>query len=327
MVTTKDNRETIRDCVDSILSLEYPRDKLKVLVVDASEDRSALKILAGLPVEIVGFSGNAPAAYNLALTLVRSDLVGFIDGDAKVDPDWLAQITQSLGNVNVAGAGGQIKTWNGQRMVPRCIGYELESRYNNPSKVVRTSTTNLVLKRIIIEKAGGFDETLDTGYDADIGYRIVKSGYEILFEGNAIVYHFHRPTLWSYLKQQYSYAKNDAGLYTKNSSLMLRDNVTRKWMIAQPLLMLLFAMLSLVLLFSQIVRLTISFDRFWLTEFWAGVGFLLMGSYLVTSTRLAMSARDPQAWSILLCILVTRAVAWTVGGVVGFTRRFVLRSR
>jgi len=321
IVTTKNNAETLGECVHSILKLNYPKAKLRVLILDASSNQSTRNALAGLPVEIVQYASNAPAAYNFGLRTVESEIVGFVDADAKVDHNWLAEITKHLNDKQVAGAAGAMRTWNSQSLIPRCIGYELESRYNNPKKVIRASTTNLVLKRAAIEEVGGFDETLDTGYDADIGFRIDDLGYRIVFEPEAIVYHFHRPAFLSYWKQQYHYAKNDAKLYSKNSGLILNDNVTRKWMLAQPILVLSFVLSSLILLILHVTSLSSHRTTIELvTTTWLGFGLILTGSCLFTSARLAFSAHEPAAWPVLFCILVTRAVAWTIGGLVGLVQ-------
>ncbi len=327
-MTTKNNRGTIVDSVRSILDLDYPKEKVKVLVVDASEDLSTQSLLQGLPIDFVRFKGNAPAAYNLALKLVQSELVGFIDGDAKADPDWLREVVKGVGDDAVAGAGGPILTWNREGVVPRAIGYELESRYNNPRAVVRTSTTNLVLKRSVLEEVGGFDQRLDTGYDADIGFRIVKRGYKIAFEKDAVVYHRHRSTLASYWKQQYAYAKNDARLYSKNAGLFFTDNVTRKWMVIQPALLSCFVILSAVLaVFYAGDSSASGFVPRKVAYLWAAVGLLLTLSFLFSSAKIAMSARDPWALPVIFCLLVSRSFAWTSGGTIGLARRALSRDR
>ena len=328
IVTTKNNPRTILDSVRSILDLNYPKEKLRVLVVDASEDLSTQSLLQGMPIDFVRFKANAPAAYNFALRSVRSELVGFIDGDAKVDPDWLREVVKQVGDDAVAGAGGPILTWNKESLVPRAIGYELESRYNNPRNVVRCSTTNLVLKRTVLEEVGGFDDTLDTGYDGDIGYRIVKRGYKIVFEKDAIVFHSHRSTLSSYWKQQYTYAKNDARLYSKSAGLFFSDNVTRKWMAIQPALLSCFVVMSIVLVVFYVRDSSISgfFPRN-MAYMWAAIGLFLTLSFLFSSVKIAVSARDPWALPVIFFIFVSRSFAWTTGGVVGLARRAFLQDR
>ena len=41
---------------------------------------------------------------------------------------------------------------------------------------------NLLMKKSVIEEAGGFDERLPSQYDTDLGFRITSRGYKIVFE-------------------------------------------------------------------------------------------------------------------------------------------------
>jgi len=230
-----------------------------------------------------------------------------------------------MNSPTVGGAAGPIATWNESSILPRCIGYELESRYNKPKKVSRTSTTNLVLRKDVLEMIGGFDEDLPTGYDGDIGYRITSKGYMIAFAPEAKVYHFHRPTFTSFLKQQYNYARNDLTLYSKHPGLAKGDNVTSKWMIAQPILI---AASLASLIFGAIVALATGLAvrpaSSVLFVASAALALLLIGSYAVNSLTLALRAKDLTAWPVLFCILSGRALAWTIGGgmgLLGYVRR------
>jgi len=87
IVTTKDNSSTIRECVQSILRLNYPNERLKCLVIDASNNDSTASVIRDLPVKIVRYRGNAPASYNFALRSADTELVAFVDGDAKPSPN------------------------------------------------------------------------------------------------------------------------------------------------------------------------------------------------------------------------------------------------
>ncbi len=322
IVTTRNNQGTIFECVKSLLDLNYPKPKLRIVVVDASDDESTKNALEGLEARVIRFKGNAPSAYNFALREVDSELVGFIDGDAIAGPDWLSKIVREIEESHVVGGGGPIRTWNKEKIIPRCVGYELEARYNNPKEVVRSSTTNLVLRRDAILEIGGFDETLDTGYDGDIGFRLAKRGHEIHFVPDAIVYHSHRSTLRSYLKQQYVYARNDVQLYHKNSGLIKNDNVTSKSMVIQPPILLLFGTLSIASLLIPLMRLPVtSFQLQTVVVSCLSIGIALLLFYAFTSVRLAIRAREPTAFPVLMCLFATRAVAWTIGGAVGLIGR------
>jgi GT2 family glycosyltransferase len=67
---------------------------------------------------------------------------------------------------------------------------------------------NMAFVRDVLERIGGFDEALDTGAplpgggDLDMFYRIVRSGYAIVYEPRYLVFHQHRREI-SALRRQY----------------------------------------------------------------------------------------------------------------------------
>ncbi len=42
------------------------------------------------PVKVISIRLNAPAAYNYAMKIASHPVLGFIDADAKVEPQWLS---------------------------------------------------------------------------------------------------------------------------------------------------------------------------------------------------------------------------------------------
>ena len=175
IVPTKNNSQTLEACIQSLLDLDYPKEKLQVIVVDAFSTDGTDKILNKYPVKVIKTHANAPAAYNISFNSASGELIGFVDGDAKVAKDWLKILVSNMNEPLIAGVGGMVLTWNHNKTVPRCIGYELSNRYEKmPRNITRICTTNLLLRKCVLLEVGGFDETLATGYDADIGYKIVK---------------------------------------------------------------------------------------------------------------------------------------------------------
>ena len=57
---------------------------------------------------------------------------------------------------------------------------------------------NLLMKKAVIDQAGGWDEELPSQYDTDLGFRVSAKGYKIAYEPKAVCYHFNRPTLRAY---------------------------------------------------------------------------------------------------------------------------------
>ena len=93
-----------------------------------------MKIAEKFPIKVVSIRLNAPAAYNYAMKIAAHPILGFIDADAKVEPDWLRKLVPHLDEPQVAGVSGSIETWNKNNPWARSIGYELKNRYSRIGK-------------------------------------------------------------------------------------------------------------------------------------------------------------------------------------------------
>ena len=306
IVPTLNSGSTIDECLRSVLELDYPKELLEVIVIDGGSTDDTMEVAKGHPVKVVYSQLNPPEAYNMVMKDIEFPIIGLVDSDAKVEKQWLMKLVKLLDDPKVAGASGTVDTWNKDKLVPRVIGYELISRYRRlPDTVERVATMNLLLKKKIVEEIGGFDETLPTQYDTDIGARLAQAGYRIAFDAEAMCYHFHRPTLKTFFKQQYKYGQNTWKLYLKHPKLARGDKITDWWMNAQPII---YAVAFVLLLISIVT----GFHLIPSLAFLALVTLTIL-HYIVSAARIAVSFSDASAM-YLIVIYFTRAIAWTVGG-------------
>ena len=318
IVTTFNSEPTIDECLRSILELDYPEQLLEVIVIDGGSTDATTEHAKKYPVKVVYSQLNPPAAYNLVLNGVTNEVIGLIDSDAKVEKSWLRKLVKHLDDPKVAGASGTVETWNSDSLVPRVIGYELNYRYSRlPDTVERVATMNLLLKKKVTMEIGGFDEALHTQYDTDIGARLAKAGYKIAFDSEAICYHFHRPTLRTFFKQQYKYGQNTWKLYFKHPRLARGDKITDWWMNIQPILY----GVAAIFLFASIVT---CFNIIPSAIFLAIVTITLL-HYTVSAARISYVFHDSSAM-YLIVIYFTRAVAWTLGGITSLIQTALKRG-
>ena len=196
IVAAYNSQDTIEDCLKSILAQNYPKDAFEIIVMDGGSRDGTVKIAEQFPIKVLSIRLNCPAAYNYAMKIAVHPVLGFIDADAKVEAEWLNKLVPHLAEPQVAGVSGSIETWNSENLWARSIGYELKNRYRRIGKYTgRVATMNLLLKKAVIEEAGGWDEKLPSQYDTDLGYRVSAKGYKIAYEPTALCYHFNRPTL------------------------------------------------------------------------------------------------------------------------------------
>jgi len=280
---------------------------LEVIIVDGGSTDATVKIAREYSTRVVSTPLNAPAAYNYAIKHTNSEILGFIDADAKVEKEWLTKLVPHLDDPQVAGVSGGIETWNAENAWARSIGYDLRNRYARLRKyVVRVATMNLLLKKHIIEDVGWFDENLPSQYDTDLGFRITSRGYKIVYDSNAKCHHFNRTTLRAYFRQQLQYGKNTLRLYFKHKNLAKGDGITDFGMNIQPILFL--AVLALFFLGVP------AFTRF----FWylaGGLLLVILAYYLFSAVKVSIKFRDKSAMRLVVLYFV-RSCAWFAGAVI-----------
>ncbi len=307
IVAAYNSQDTIEECLKSILAQNYPSDSFEVIVMDGGSNDATVKIAEKFPIKVVSIRLNAPAAYNYAMKIAVYPVLGFIDADAKVEVEWLTKLSPNLADPHVAGVSGSIETWNNKNPWARSIGYELKNRYRRIGKYTgRIATMNLLLKKSVIEEVGGWDEKLPSQYDTDLGYRISAKGYRIAYEPSAVCYHFNRPTLKAYYRQQLQYGKNTLKLYFKHGRLARGDEITDVGMNVQPVLILA-VIVSFLLGIVPLLRLL------WVVS---GLILLAMVVYFVYSAvNLSVKFHDSTAMRLFVLYFV-RSAAWFVGAVI-----------
>ncbi len=307
IVASRNNEETIGDCLKALFEQEYPQDAVEVIVVDGCSTDATVQIAQKYPAKVFSLPLNAPAAYNYAMKIANNNILVFVDSDAKVEKEWLQKLIPHVEDPKVAGVSGAIEIWNAENPWARSIGYEIKNRYSRIGKYTsRIATMNLLMKKSVIEEAGGWDENLPSQYDTDLGARVTRLGYKFAYEPSAKCFHFNRETVRAYWRQQLQYGKNTLKLYIKHGGLARGDEITDFGMNIQPALLL--AVVALFLLgIVPMLRLM-----------WLASGVLLAAMfiyYIYSAARLAARFKDRAAMRLVMLYFV-RTVAWCCGAAI-----------
>jgi cellulose synthase/poly-beta-1,6-N-acetylglucosamine synthase-like glycosyltransferase len=307
IVASMNNESTIEDCLKALLNQNYPAEKIEIILMDGCSKDRTVEIAKKYPIRVYSISLNCPAAYNYAQKIASNPILGFVDSDAKVEEDWLRKLVLHLEEERVAGVSGSIGTWNNENPWARSIGYELITRYRRIGKYTgRIATMNLLLKKSVIEEIGGWAEDMPSQYDTEFGYRLAAKGYKIAYEPSAICYHFNRPTLKAFYRQQLQYGKNTLRLYFKHGKLAKGDEITDVGMNIQPI-WLLTIVASFLLGIVPLLR-----------PLWILTGVLLVGMlvyYVYSAAKIAFGFKDKSAMRLIILYCV-RSVAWFNGAII-----------
>lgn len=255
LVTVKNGETTIKNCVESLLKLDYPN--YKIYVTDGYSDDDTYKILRKIKkenskkIKLERVKGNIAKAHNYMIKKVRSKLIAMTDADCVVDKNWLKNLTFPFESEDIIASVGYCSTPKGVNQLQRLIGMELEDRFIKfPKFITRGPTMNLCVKTNIAKKVK-FDERFGVAQETDWGYRLSKYG-KIRYSPKAIIYHYHRPTWLSFFKQQFKYGKYMPLLYLKHKRMSTGDHISKPSMILEEIIFLISSLFFIISIFNGI---------------------------------------------------------------------------
>jgi GT2 family glycosyltransferase len=205
VVITRNEEKNIRDCLDSLNSQNYDRDKYEMVVVDSSTDKtpSIVRSYSSIKLFIMPDAGFAKAR-NKGVQEATSEHVAFIDADCIAPRNWLSNLANYL-DEGFAGLGGHAFPPENSSHIGYCIaclGFPAGGVLGlSPNDL--PVTCNAIFKRAVLQMVGGFDTRLrHGGEDADLCRRLKENGFKLKIVQSSFVYHktrsFREFVAWSY---------------------------------------------------------------------------------------------------------------------------------
>ena len=207
VVAIRNAEATLRLCIESLLRIDYPCDRLQLLCVDNGSTDATGRILAqyGERLTVVREPRRGPAAArNRGVREGRGEIVAFTDADCIVDRGWLRALVRPLGDPEVGVVGGKILSRRPANVVERfgerIHDHERALTVCSPPYAI---TMNWASRRRVLDAVAGFNEDLLRGSDVDLSYRMLQSGYRLRYEPMATVYHHNERTPWGLVHEGY----------------------------------------------------------------------------------------------------------------------------
>lgn len=204
----------------AVLRQTYPKELLEVVVADGmSTDatRETIKRLAcntKIGIHIVDNPRQiAPSGLNRALEKARGEIIVRVDGHCEIEPDYVENCVSLLQSGKADGVGGPIETI-GEDLRSQAIASAMSSRFGVGGSAFRTIDDREMYAdtvafpgytRVIIDKAGPFNEELVRNQDDEYNYRIRELGGKILLSPAIRSRYFSRSTFRSLWRQYFQY--------------------------------------------------------------------------------------------------------------------------
>ena len=199
-------KKFLKDCFDSLLALNYPKNRLEVIMIDnCSQDDSIDYVKKQYP-RIKVFKNNINnycRANNLGIAKSKGDYIAILNNDTKVDKNWLIELIKVIIRDDKIGAvGSKILFMDGRiqsvghvelphyNWGDRGLFEEDRQQYNQIMEVQSISNCSALYRRKALNKVGMFDEDFNMYMeDVDMAFRLRRKGWKILFVPTSIAYH------------------------------------------------------------------------------------------------------------------------------------------
>lgn len=196
IVPAKDEGAVIGRCLDALLKIDYPKDKLELVVVNGASNDNTQEICEEFSakyrdvIKIVceTNSKGKPAALNRAFPYVTGELVGFFDADSVPEPKVLHKVASYFQNKSIMALQGSTNCVNEkQNMLTKIAAMEdrgwfqglLGGREKLKLFVPLTGSCQFI-RRSVLSELGGWDES-SLAEDVDFSLRLTKKNYIVTF--------------------------------------------------------------------------------------------------------------------------------------------------
>jgi cellulose synthase/poly-beta-1,6-N-acetylglucosamine synthase-like glycosyltransferase len=187
IVAAHDEEATIARWVHSSLALDYPRERLEVVVVsDGSTDRTPeLARGAGADLVLQVSRGGKVAALNAAVERARGEVLAFSDANSTWEPDALGLLVARFADPRVGYVCGQLRLdgQGNENQEGLYWRYEMAARALE-SRLAGVTAGNGAINAV--RRAAYIALEPTRGQDISLPYELTKRGWRAVFEPTAV---------------------------------------------------------------------------------------------------------------------------------------------
>ncbi len=196
IVPTKNEESVIRRCLEGIFNIDYPKEKLQVIVVDGNSTDNTYTVCSefeqkypdNFKVIFEQTTHGKPAALNLALPYLTGDVVAVFDADSLPETNVLSKVTSYFNEKKIMAIQGMTTSINERsNVLTRVIAMEekawfqmLMSGREKLQLFVPLNGSCQFIRRSVLEELGGWDENSLTE-DVELALRLVEKNHLIKY--------------------------------------------------------------------------------------------------------------------------------------------------
>jgi glycosyltransferase involved in cell wall biosynthesis len=191
-VSTYQRAQLLQRLIAALSAQTLPPERFELVVYDDASTDGTGQVLeraratAPFPIRVLRGDHNRgqAAGRNRAWSSARAPIVAFVDDDCQPTPGWLEAGLEAMAESRRVVVGRTVPHPDEVQRLLRPF-----SRSLRVEGVRFFETCNIFYRRRDLEAVGGFDESLRTGEDTELGLRVQDDGAEAVFAPDALVFH------------------------------------------------------------------------------------------------------------------------------------------
>ncbi len=194
--------------LDSIRQLKQSEGMTvaEVVVVDSGSTDATAEIARAAGCNVIDAEpGNVSASRNLGAAVATGNVLAFVDADCELPRNWLTECGRELQASGVVASSMQMAAPALDASWVERTWYELAHRSTSSAESMDApwlATFNLAVHADRFREAGGFDETLITCEDVDLGYRLSELGRLRFIRQDGVMHHGESKTLAVFFRRE-----------------------------------------------------------------------------------------------------------------------------
>ncbi len=228
VVIGRNEGDALERCLARVRAMDYSPEAMEVIYADSGSTDGSPQKAAAFQARVIETAPpfSAAKARNIGWRAASGELVLFLDGDTEIEPRFVRNQLPMFDSPTCACVAGHIREKHPEKSIFNRV---LELDWPHQSGDTAFCGGNALFRRSVLEKVGGFDESLVAGEEPELCWRIRQAGYSIWHADELMAHHDldmkHWRQYWRRgVRSGYAYAQVSERLRRSDDPLWLAES-------------------------------------------------------------------------------------------------------
>jgi len=219
IIPCRNEEKFIGKCLDSLVTQDYPKEKLEILVIDGGSKDKTKEVVNtySKKYDFIKLFDNpkniTPTAMNIGIKNAKGEIVSKTDAHTTYQKDYVSKSIRYLFEYNADCVGGiALAKAKSNSLIAKAITLVLSDKFGGGgafrTRVEKSTFTDTAFgcfyKKEVFEKIGLFNEKLKRSQDIEFNLRLNKAGGKVLLAPDIISYYYPKATFKAFFKHNIS---------------------------------------------------------------------------------------------------------------------------